>query len=766
VGRADAEPDEGAPVATWVIRVAGLAYAVGVALLAVSVYHRLPGVLRAFSEPDAAWPIGFCVVAGLVAFGTWRWDNRRNNRPFAVVLLAFGIVTVLVLASAAYAACPDPGLSRGWSVVTRVVGLITNNYAVEMFEDAGCDTDGVPLALQFARLAQLFVLLVAATSAVTALLRTQVDRVVVRFAPQLSIVLGADLTSAALLPALATDAGRYTHAVVSSDPLAPWLGQARAAGWRVVIVDPRRDASLTRLLVRPRHRHALRRLAVLEPDSTEAQRLMRVVTDAIGDRGSVTGRHAVRALLRMDEAWQAEDLRRRYLNRVRDWIVDTISENEVTARLLVDHLLESGVDHLLLAGQSDLTFAMLAELAQRGRERGLMGDDRPVPVVTVVGPGADDVTAEHVLAQQRFGNTELEHVHAETHRALPDVVREVVESREAPALVFSGDVSVADQRLASRLGATYPGLLVYARHAEVGGLGQDPLLAQVRAFGSTLDAGQGRPVDNWERIGRLSHEEYVRKNPAPPGDPARLPWSDLDAFYRDSNVRQVLTVLGSAVEVGRSWGAMPTSATPLSAEQLERMARREHESWVKHYEDNGWTYAPRTDRAAKKHADLLPWDELSDGGTRARDGVIRILGLLDTLGYRSFDDPYATWVRFRRKGEVTAVRQAEPWTWTSRDGTQLRGRAGDWKVTDSGGSRSVAASIFKRTHELIEGDRWRRVGEVRGRQARPGEVVRSLEGDLTAREGQWVLHGVEDEEWLVSREHLDATYDRLGPVPA
>ena len=123
-----------------------------------------------------------------MSFGTWRWVNRRNSRPFAVVLLGLGIVTVLVLASASYAACPDAGLSTGWSVVTRVVGLLTNNYAIDMFAAPGCDTGGVPLALQFARLTQLIVLLVAATSALTALLRTQVDRVAVRWSPRLSVV--------------------------------------------------------------------------------------------------------------------------------------------------------------------------------------------------------------------------------------------------------------------------------------------------------------------------------------------------------------------------------------------------------------------------------------------------------------------------------------------------------------------------------------------------------------------------------------------------
>jgi len=751
-------------LARWVIRVAGAVYVVGVALLALAVHVDLPGLLDAYGDPRAGWPVGVNLVAGLVSYGTWRWVNRRNSRPFAVVLLGLGIATVLVLASASYARCPEAGLSSGWSVVTRVVGLLTNNYAVDMFAAPGCETDGVPLALQFARLTQLIVVLAAATSALAALLRSQVDRVVVRWAPRLSLVVGVDATSAPLLAALAADSDRYTLAVLTPDPLASWVGQARAAGWRVVVTDPRRVETLARLLGRTPRRHALRRLAVLAPDSTEAQRLMSVVQAAVEGRRSVTGNHPVRALLRIDEAWQAEDWRRRYLSRIPEWIVDTISENEVTARLLVDHMVERGVDHVLLTGQSDLTFAVVAELAQRGREGALDAD--PVgpwlPGVTVVGEGADDVVEEHVLSQSRLGNSRLEGVRSETGLELDEVVAAVVDEHVAPALVFSGDVTVADQRLASRLGASHPRLLVYSRHSEVSGLGTEPLLAQVRAFGMTLDAGQGRPVDSWERIARLVHEDYIRAYPDP-DDPARRPWAELAPFYRESNVRQVLTVLGSAVALGRSWGASAESASPPSDEQLDEMARREHESWLEHHQRAGWTWGARRDRTARKHPDLLAWDRLSDE-SRAKDrqGVVESLALLETLGYRSFDDPFVTWLRFRRRGEVTAVRRDEPWTWTTADGTTMRGRAGDWEVTDDGGAaRSVDADIFEDTHEPIDGDLWRRTGEVRGRKARPGEVVHSLEGDQTARPGQWVLRGVAGEEWLVSGEHLESAYDRI-----
>ena len=241
-------------LAHWVIRVASAVYVIGLVLLGAAVYVDLPGFLAAYGDPEAWWPILVQVLAGGTAFITWMRVNRRSNRPFAVVLLGLGILTVVALAIPSYSACPDAHLSAGWSVITRVVGLVTNNYAIDQFNPATttCEIGGVPLALQFARLAQLLVLLVAFTSAVTALLRSQVDRVRVRWSPRLSVVLGADTTSAPLLPALAADAGRYTLAVLTSDPLAPWVGQARAAGWRVVVTDPRRVETMVRLLGRPR----------------------------------------------------------------------------------------------------------------------------------------------------------------------------------------------------------------------------------------------------------------------------------------------------------------------------------------------------------------------------------------------------------------------------------------------------------------------------------------------------------------------------------
>ena len=193
------------------------------------------------------------------------------------------------------------------------------------------------------------------------------------------------------------------------------------------------------------------------------------------------------------------------------------------------------------------------------------------------------------------------------------------------------------------------------------------------------------------------------------------------------------------------------------------MARIEHESWFHFMRSHGWRYGSHRDHRRRRHPALVPWDELDEASrVKTRKGITDSLTLLATLGYRSFNNPHATWVRFQRRGEVTAVRRDEPWNWTTSDGHTMRGQAGDWEVTgDDGAARSVDAAIFEQTHEQVDGDRWRRVGEVRGRQAYPGEVVHSLEGDLTAGLGQWVLRGVAGEEWLVSTEHLESMYDRL-----
>ncbi len=423
---------------------------------------------------------------------------------------------------------------------------------------------------------------------------------------------------------------------------------------------------------------------------------MTVVQAAVEGRKSVTGNHPVRALLRMDEAWQAEDWRRRYLTRIPEWIVDTISENEVTARLLVDHMVERGVDHVLLAGQSDLTFAVVAELAQRGREarRSIpTGRRRRSPVSRSSGRPRTTSLEEHALAQRRFGNTRLDRVRAETsrgarrgggrrgrrvRRARAGLQRRRDRRRPAARVAAGGDVPAAAGLLPAHRGHR-PG-----RRAAAGAGPRVRLHAGRRPGPTRRQLGADRAARARGLRPRLPRPR--RPGPAPVGRAGAV----LPRVQRPPGPHRARLGGRRRAELGRQ---RRRPASPPSDEQLDEMARREHESWLEHHQRNGWTWAPTRDRAAKKHPDLLPWDQLSDESrAKTRKGVVESLALLETLGYRSFDDPYATWVRFRRRGEVTAVRRDEPWTWTTSDGTAMHGQAGDWEVTDDGGAaRSVAA---------------------------------------------------------------------------
>ena len=74
----------------------------------------------------------------------------------------------------------------------------------------------------------------------------------------------------------------------------------------------------------------------------------------------------------------------------------------------------------------------------------------------------------------------------------------------------------------------------------------------------------------------------------------------------------------------------------------------------------------------------------------------------------------------------------------------------------------MTAATFPETHEHVEGDRYRRVGEVEARRAIPGESVVSPEGSATATTGQWVLRQGPGEEWLVPDAHFQSAYVPVG----
>ena len=71
------------------------------------------------------------------------------------------------------------------------------------------------------------------------------------------------------------------------------------------------------------------------------------------------------------------------------------------------------------------------------------------------------------------------------------------------------------------------------------------------------------------------------------------------------------------------------------AELTERLAENAHDVWAKQRIAEGWTFGPQRDDAARKHPDLVPYAELSEGEKEYdRNAAMETLRAITALGYR------------------------------------------------------------------------------------------------------------------------------------
>jgi len=144
-----------------------------------------------------------------------------------------------------------------------------------------------------------------------------------------------------------------------------------------------------------------------------------------------------------------------------------------------------------------------------------------------------------------------------------------------------------------------------------------------------------------ERLARILHEGYRRDHtiegqPAPDA-PWAVPWQELPEEIRESNraqsdhVRLELATAGYEIGPVEDWGATPT---PFTEEEVETLARLEHERWLAERHAAGWTYAPGDpDKKHKTNPRLLDWDSLSEPDREASRRMTRRLPeLLEEVG--------------------------------------------------------------------------------------------------------------------------------------
>jgi siroheme synthase (precorrin-2 oxidase/ferrochelatase) len=122
-----------------------------------------------------------------------------------------------------------------------------------------------------------------------------------------------------------------------------------------------------------------------------------------------------------------------------------------------------------------------------------------------------------------------------------------------------------------------------------------------------------------EVLAQAVHDDYVRhqrKDGANrEANPSMVDWEELPETLKESNRRQAadigrkLQAVGCDMEPLTDWDAPPLA---FSHDEVELLARMEHDSWQKEREAEGWTYGPEKDVVKKKSPYLGPYDGLPE----------------------------------------------------------------------------------------------------------------------------------------------------------
>jgi len=93
-----------------------------------------------------------------------------------------------------------------------------------------------------------------------------------------------------------------------------------------------------------------------------------------------------------------------------------------------------------------------------------------------------------------------------------------------------------------------------------------------------------------------------------------MPYENLPEHEKEQNRQNVRDIPAKLALVGYIMRPARSNEPPFEfpGPDLELLAEREHDRWMRDKLAAGWKYAPKTDKLRKLHQDLLPWQELPD----------------------------------------------------------------------------------------------------------------------------------------------------------
>jgi hypothetical protein len=115
---------------------------------------------------------------------------------------------------------------------------------------------------------------------------------------------------------------------------------------------------------------------------------------------------------------------------------------------------------------------------------------------------------------------------------------------------------------------------------------------------------------------------------------ANRPWAELPETYRRASRESAKHFRAKLEVVGRRLAeAGSAQEAPLQADELEQLARIEHDRWWADRAADGWRHGMVRDDVRKLHPDMVPYEELSEPIRQLdRDMIERMVELLGGRG--------------------------------------------------------------------------------------------------------------------------------------